>query len=50
MIALDCSQVLQTDTDVAWFQNPYGALKSGENLRTNILAQVLLIPMMTNEA
>jgi hypothetical protein len=31
--------VLQTDTDVAWFNNPYGVLKSGENARANILAQ-----------
>ena len=31
--------VLQTDTDVAWFSNPYGALKSGESGKANILAQ-----------
>ena len=31
--------VLQTDTDVAWFHNPYGVLKSGENGRANIHAQ-----------
>ena len=31
--------VLQTDTDVAWFDNPYGELKSGQNARANILAQ-----------
>lgn len=31
--------VLQTDTDVAWFHNPYGVLKSGENGHANILAQ-----------
>ena len=29
----------QTDTDVAWFVNPYGMLKSGENGRANLLSQ-----------
>ena len=31
--------VLQTDTDVAWFSNPYGTLKTGDNGRANLLAQ-----------
>ena len=31
--------VLQTDTDVAWFANPYGALKTGDLAHGNIIAQ-----------
>lgn len=31
--------ILQTDTDVAWFSNPYPTLKSGHNARANIIAQ-----------
>lgn len=31
--------VLQTDSDVAWFANPYGVLKSNVNARANLHAQ-----------
>ncbi len=31
--------VLQSDTDVSWFANPYPRLKAGENARAGIIAQ-----------
>ena len=31
--------VLQTDTDVAWFANPYGVLKTGQFASGHIIAQ-----------